>query len=63
LWRFTDVDLAEVARSIGADGVRVQDPENIDSALASAIAQAAEGRTGVVDTVADISVTAPLAIG
>jgi acetolactate synthase-1/2/3 large subunit len=63
LWRFSDVDLAEVARSMGAIGLRVDDPDKIEGALVSAFAQAAEGRTVVVDAVTDISVTAPLAIG
>ncbi|HEY2201623.1 MAG TPA: thiamine pyrophosphate-dependent enzyme, partial [Solirubrobacteraceae bacterium] len=63
LWKFTDVDLAAVARSMGAIGLRVSDPDRIETTLASAFSQAAEGRTVLVDAVTDVSATAPLAIG
>ena len=50
LWQFTDVDLAKVAESMGAFGIRVTKPSEIQSALEQAFAS---GRPAVVDIVSD----------
>ena len=38
MWQFTDVDLAKVAESMGAFGIRVTDPAHISSAIEEALA-------------------------
>jgi len=50
LWQFNDVDLAKVAESIGALGIRVDRPGDIQSALGQALAS---GRPAVIDVVTD----------
>ena len=50
LWQFNDVDLAKVAESMGALGIRVDRPGDIQSALEQALAS---GRPSVVDVVTD----------
>jgi len=50
LWQFNDVDLAKVAESMGALGIRVDRPGDIQSALEQALAS---GRPTVVDVVTD----------
>ena len=50
LWQFNDVDLAKVAESMGALGIRVNRPGDIQSALEQALAS---GRPAVVDVVTD----------
>ena len=50
LWQFNDVDLAKVAESMGALGIRVDRPGDIQSALEQALAS---GRPAVVDVVTD----------
>ncbi len=50
LWQFNDVDLAKVAESMGAFGIRVEKPGDIQSAIEQAIAS---GRPAVVDVVTD----------
>jgi len=50
LWQFTDVDLSKVAESMGAFGIRVEKPGDIQSAIEQAIAS---GRPAVVDVVTD----------
>ena len=50
LWQFNDVDLAKVAESIGALGIRVDRPGDIQSALEQALAS---GRPAVIDVVTD----------
>jgi acetolactate synthase-1/2/3 large subunit len=50
LWDFTDVDMAKVAESMGAFGIRVERPGDIQSALEQALAS---GRPAVVDVVTD----------
>ena len=50
LWRFTDVNFAKVAESIGCFGIRVERPGDIQSALEQAFAS---GRPAVVDVVTD----------
>ena len=50
LWQFNDVDLAKVAESMGALGIRVDRPGDIQSALGQALAS---GRPAVIDVVTD----------
>ena len=50
LWQFTDTDLSKVAESMGAFGIRVTKPGDIQSAIEQAIAS---GRPAVVDVVTD----------
>lgn len=60
LWHHEDVNFAEVARSMGALGLRVEKPAD----FAPALAQALEHRSGptVIDVVTDIDAMAPLAV-
>lgn len=57
LWRFTDVSLAEVARSLGAVGLRVTHPHELESALDQAFSC---GKPCVVEVLTDINAQAPL---
>ena len=50
LWEFNEVDLAKVADSMGAYGIRVNHPGDIQEALNLALAS---GRPAVVDVVTD----------
>ena len=50
LWEFNDVDMAKVAEAMGAFGIRVDQPQNIQNAIAEALAS---GRPAVVDVVTD----------
>ena len=50
LWQFSDTDLSKVAESMGAFGIRVTKPGDIQSAIEQAIAS---GRPAVVDVVTD----------
>ena len=50
LWKFNDVDLAKVAESMGAFGIRVTQPGDIQSAIEQALAS---GRPAIVDVVTD----------
>ena len=50
LWQFSDVDMAKVAESMGAFGIRVDRPGDIQGALEQALAS---GRPTVVDVVTD----------
>ena len=50
LWQFNDVDLAKVAESMGALGIRVDRPGDVQSALGQALAS---GRPAVIDVVTD----------
>jgi acetolactate synthase-1/2/3 large subunit len=50
MWKFTDVNLAEVARGLGAFAIRVEDPRDLAGALKEA--QNA-GRVAVVEVVTD----------
>ena len=58
LWVFEDVNFAEVAKSMGGKGIRVEDPARIRSALEEAVA--ADGPV-VVDVATDIDAMAPTA--
>jgi acetolactate synthase-1/2/3 large subunit len=50
LWNFSDIDLSKVAESMGAFGIRVTKPGDIQNAIDQAIAS---GRPAVVDVVTD----------
>jgi acetolactate synthase-1/2/3 large subunit len=58
LWRFEDVDLAGVAKSIGANGIRVSKPSELSGALEKAFSA---DKLTVIDVVTDSSAMAPLA--
>jgi len=59
LWTFTDVNFARIAEEIGAVGIRVESPGEIQPALDRAIAL---DRPVVIDVVSDIDALAPLAV-
>ena len=62
LWHFSEVDFTAVAESMGARGIRVTDPGDIEKALTTALDQAqSEHRPVVVDAVSDIEALAPRA--
>ena len=58
LWMLSDVDFGKVAESMGAFGIRVDQPSQIQSAMEQAFAS---GRPAVVDVVTDIDGIAPRA--
>ena len=55
LWRFNDTNFAQIAESMGALGLRVTDPNQINSALDQAVSA---NRPAVVDIVSDGDVAA-----
>ena len=55
LWRFNDTNFAQIAESMGALGIRVTDPNQINSALDQAVSA---NRPAVVDIVSDGEVAA-----
>ena len=55
LWRFNDTNFAQIAESMGALGIRVTDPNQINSALDQAVSA---NRPAVVDIVSDEEVAA-----
>jgi acetolactate synthase-1/2/3 large subunit len=60
--RFEPFDHAAIARAMGVDGVRVEDPEQVGPAIAQAVGN---GRTTVIDIVTSLDetfhkVTSPL---
>ena len=59
LWTYSDVNFATVAESMGALGLRVENPADIRGALETAFAA---GRPAVIDVVSDIDAFAPLAV-
>jgi acetolactate synthase-1/2/3 large subunit len=56
LWKFTEVNFAEVARSLGANGLRVTKPADFVGALETALDS---DRLTIVDTVTDIDALCP----
>ena len=60
IWHYNDTDLAKVAESMGALGIRVDKPSEIDSALDQAFSA---DRPVVVDVATEVLAMAPLAIG
>jgi acetolactate synthase-1/2/3 large subunit len=59
LWTFGEVDFAKIARDMGANGIRVEDPADFAPALESALERQAPV---VIDVVTDIEALAPLAV-
>jgi acetolactate synthase-1/2/3 large subunit len=60
LWVWTDVNIAKVAETFGAQGLRVEKPSEFVPALEKAIASR---RPTIIDVVTDIDAQAPLPIG
>jgi acetolactate synthase-1/2/3 large subunit len=60
LWVWTDVNIAKVAETFGAQGLRVEKPSEFAPALEKAIASR---RPTIIDVVTDIDAQAPLPIG
>jgi acetolactate synthase-1/2/3 large subunit len=58
LYKFTDINFANIASEIGCWAVRVEKPQQIEGALKDALAS---GRPAVVDVVTDINHVTPLA--
>ncbi len=58
LWMLSDVDFARVAESMGCFGTRVENPNEMQSALEQALAS---GKPAVIDAVSDIDGIAPRA--
>ena len=57
LWHFEDIDFAEMARTMGAEGIRVEKPGAFAGALEQALAC---GKPCVIDVVAEMEAVAPL---
>jgi acetolactate synthase-1/2/3 large subunit len=51
MWRFPEMDFAQVARSMGCEGIRVEKPEDLAPALRKAISM---NKPVVVDVVSDM---------
>jgi len=58
LWQFSDASFAELARSMGAQGFRVQKPGELSGALDKAFSS---GQPSVVEVVTEMTAVAPLA--
>jgi acetolactate synthase-1/2/3 large subunit len=58
LWRFTDASFAAIAESMGAKGIRVEKPGELDSALDQAFSAQ---RPCVVEVMTEITAVAPVA--
>jgi acetolactate synthase-1/2/3 large subunit len=56
IWQFQDIDLARLAEATGCLGIRVDDPNQIQSAIEQAVAS---GRPAVVDVKTDMDGIAP----
>jgi acetolactate synthase-1/2/3 large subunit len=59
LWHFTDVDFAKIAEGVGAVGIRVEKPSDLQGALDQAFSA---NRPVVIDVTTDIDALAPLAV-
>ena len=59
LWAYSDVNFATIAEAMGALGLRVENPADLEGALETAFAA---GRPVVIDAVSDIGAFAPLAV-
>jgi acetolactate synthase-1/2/3 large subunit len=57
-WKFSNSSFVDIAKAMGADGVRVTDPGDIRGALDTALAS---GKPYVVDIASDITAQAPTA--
>jgi len=60
LWTYTDVNFAKVAESLGAMGIRVEQPADFAPALQRALAA---NRSVIIDVATDIEAIAPAAVG
>ena len=60
LWTFSKVNFAAIAENMGAMGIRVEQPGDLEGALARALAAK---RPVVIDVVTDIDALAPVAFG
>jgi acetolactate synthase-1/2/3 large subunit len=58
LWQFNDVSFAEVARAMGAEGIRVEKPAELPGALDRAFFAR---KPCVVEVITEITAVAPLA--
>lgn len=58
LWKFTNVSFAEIARTMGAEGIRVEQPGDIAGAVEKAFAS---GKPCVVEVMTEITAVAPAA--
>ena len=59
LWTFNEMDFARLAEDMGAMGIRVEDPDGIGPALATALEA---DRPVLIDVVTDIEALAPVAV-
>ena len=60
LWTFNDVDFARIAHEMGAVGVRVEDPGELEGEIGKALSADAPV---IIDVVSDIEALAPVAVG
>jgi len=58
LWHFSKTSFAEMAKTMGAVGIRVEDPADIGAAVKEAFAS---GRPAIVEVIGDIEALAPKA--
>jgi acetolactate synthase I/II/III large subunit len=58
MWTFNQVNFAEIARNMGAVGIRVENPKDFKSALEKAISL---NKCVILDVVTDVDALAPLA--
>lgn len=58
MWRFRDVSFAAIARDIGADGIRIERPQDLRGGLEKAFTTE---RPAVVEVVTDVDAVAPMA--
>ena len=58
LWQFTDVSFAQIARTMGAEGIRVERPGDIAGAVEKAFAS---GKPCVVEVMTEMTAVAPTA--
>jgi acetolactate synthase-1/2/3 large subunit len=59
MWTFSKVNFARIAEDMGALGIRVEQPGELASALATALKA---DRPVIIDVVTDIDALAPLAV-
>ena len=59
LWHFTDVNFADIAENMGAVGIRVEKPSELQGALQQAFEA---NRPVIIDVTTDIDALAPLAV-
>lgn len=60
LWTFSKVNFAAIAENMGAMGIRVEKPGDLEGAMAKALAA---NRPVIIDVVTDIDALAPVAFG